>query len=193
MAIAYATVANGGTVVTPHVGMQIEDAAGRVLREIEPPPRRHVNVNPDLPGGDPRRHARGGAERRRHLLRRSSAASRSRSRARPGPRNGCRHAEQSWYIVLAPYPNPRIVTAVTIEEGGFGAESAAPAALEDPRGLLRQAHDRPRRPQRGEPGLMYATRARQARPEPFVARPGIVERLGLPYMDATLALSPRSR
>jgi rod shape determining protein RodA len=36
---------------------------------------------------------------------------------------------------------------------------------------------------------MYATRARQARPEPFVARPGIVERLGLPYMDATLALS----
>ena len=27
-----------------------------------------------------------------------------------------------------PYPNPRIVTVVTIEEGGFGAESAAPAA-----------------------------------------------------------------
>ena len=32
--------------------------------------------------------------------------------------------------MLAPYPNPRIVTAVTIEEGGFGAESAAPAALQ---------------------------------------------------------------
>jgi cell division protein FtsI/penicillin-binding protein 2 len=31
--------------------------------------------------------------------------------------------------VLAPYPNPRIVTVVTIEEGGFGAETAAPAAL----------------------------------------------------------------
>ena len=40
------------------------------------------------------------------------------------------HGNQSWYIVLAPYPNPRIVTAVTIEEGGFGAESAAPAAKE---------------------------------------------------------------
>jgi penicillin-binding protein 2 len=39
------------------------------------------------------------------------------------------HADQSWYIVLAPYPDPRIVTAVTFEEGGFGAESAAPAAL----------------------------------------------------------------
>jgi len=36
---------------------------------------------------------------------------------------------------------------------------------------------------------MYATRARQARPEAFAVRPGIAERLGLPYMDAPLALS----
>jgi cell division protein FtsI/penicillin-binding protein 2 len=31
---------------------------------------------------------------------------------------------------MAPYPTPKIVTAVTIEEGGFGAESAAPVALD---------------------------------------------------------------
>ncbi|HWP33760.1 MAG TPA: rod shape-determining protein RodA [Solirubrobacterales bacterium] len=37
--------------------------------------------------------------------------------------------------------------------------------------------------------MMYATRARQARPEPFAVRPGIAERLGLPYMDAPLALA----
>jgi rod shape determining protein RodA len=36
---------------------------------------------------------------------------------------------------------------------------------------------------------MYATRARQARPEPFAVHPGIAERLGLPYMDGALALS----
>jgi len=35
---------------------------------------------------------------------------------------------------------------------------------------------------------MYATRARQARIEPFAVRPGIAERLGLPYMDAPLGL-----
>jgi penicillin-binding protein 2 len=40
------------------------------------------------------------------------------------------HADQSWYLVLAPYPDPKIVTAVTIEEGGFGAEAAAPVALD---------------------------------------------------------------
>jgi rod shape determining protein RodA len=36
---------------------------------------------------------------------------------------------------------------------------------------------------------MYATRTRRARPEPFALRPGIAERLGLPYMDATLGLA----
>jgi len=29
---------------------------------------------------------------------------------------------------MAPYKDPRIVVAVTIERGGFGAEAAAPAA-----------------------------------------------------------------
>jgi rod shape determining protein RodA len=36
---------------------------------------------------------------------------------------------------------------------------------------------------------MYATRARRARPEPFALHPGLAERLGLPYMDGTMALS----
>ncbi len=36
---------------------------------------------------------------------------------------------------------------------------------------------------------MYATRTRQARPEPFAARPSVGERLGLAYMDAPLALA----
>lgn len=36
---------------------------------------------------------------------------------------------------------------------------------------------------------MYATRTRRARPEPFALRPGIAERLGLPYMDATLGVA----
>jgi penicillin-binding protein 2 len=35
--------------------------------------------------------------------------------------------DQSWYVALAPYPNPEIVVALTIERGGFGADAAAPA------------------------------------------------------------------
>jgi rod shape determining protein RodA len=37
--------------------------------------------------------------------------------------------------------------------------------------------------------MMYATRARRARPEAFAVRPGIAERLGLPYMDPALSIS----
>ena len=36
--------------------------------------------------------------------------------------------DQSWYIAVAPYDDPRYVVAVTIERGGFGADTAAPAA-----------------------------------------------------------------
>jgi penicillin-binding protein 2 len=127
MAIAYATLGNGGTVVTPHLGMEVMDPAGRVLREIDPGPRRHVDIKPETrqlimeglhlatsgPGGTatpvfnefpiPIAGKTGTAERAGHAY------------------------NQSWFISLAPYPNPNIVTVVTIEEGGFGAESAAPA------------------------------------------------------------------
>jgi rod shape determining protein RodA len=37
--------------------------------------------------------------------------------------------------------------------------------------------------------MMYATRTRRSRPEPFTVRPGIAERLGLPYMDPALAFA----
>ena len=36
--------------------------------------------------------------------------------------------DQSWYMALAPYPNPKYVVAATIEQGGFGVDSAAPVA-----------------------------------------------------------------
>ncbi len=127
MAVAYSTLGNGGTVVTPHLGLEVQDAAGRVLREIDPGPRRHVKINPESralimeglhlatsgPGGTatsvfsefpiPIAGKTGTAERYGHAM------------------------NMSWFISLAPYPNPNVVTVVVIEEGGFGAESAAPA------------------------------------------------------------------
>lgn len=129
MAIAYATVANGGTVVTPHVGMEVDDAAGRVLREFEPPRRRHVHVDPAyrdaiLEGLHEAAQSPGGTSYAIFGGFPVPVAGKTGTAQRPP------NPDQSWYIVLAPYPNPRIVTAVTIEQGGFGAESAAPAALQ---------------------------------------------------------------
>jgi penicillin-binding protein 2 len=127
MAVAYATLANGGTVVTPHVGLQVDDAAGRVLKEFGPKPRRHIHIDPE--------YREAIMEGLHDAAQNGAGTSFSVFGSFPIPVAGKTgtaqrppHADQSWYGVLAPYPNPRIVTFVTMEEGGFGVESAAPAA-----------------------------------------------------------------
>jgi penicillin-binding protein 2 len=127
MAVAYATLANGGTVVTPHVGLQVDDAAGRVKKELDPQPRRHVHIDPEYRSAileGLHDAAQNGAGTSFSVFGNFPipVAGKTGTAQRPP------HADQSWYGVLAPYPNPRIVTFVTMEEGGFGAESAAPAA-----------------------------------------------------------------
>jgi penicillin-binding protein 2 len=127
MAVAYATLANGGTVVTPHVGKEIDDPAGRVLKEFDPKPRRHVHIDPEYRAAileGLHDAAQNGAGTSFDVFGDFPVpvAGKTGTAQRTG------HADQSWYGVLAPYPNPRIVTFVTMEEGGFGAESAAPAA-----------------------------------------------------------------
>ena len=74
------------------------------------------------------------------------------------------HADQSWYAVLAPYPNPRIVTVVTMEEGGFGAESAAPAALQILEAYFDKHASSVAAGGNGAAGMMYATRSRPGPP-----------------------------
>jgi len=128
MAVAYAALGNGGTVVTPHLGLEIEDAAGRVQKEFDPGARRHLKIDPGTRSAilEGLHDAAQGPSGTSHVIFDSfpvPVAGKTGTAER-----GLGHADQSWYAVLAPYPNPRIVTVVTIEEGGFGAESAAPAA-----------------------------------------------------------------
>ncbi len=127
MAVAYATLANGGTVVTPHIGLQVDDAAGRVQREFDPKPRRHIHIDPEYRAAileGLHDAAQNGAGTSFEVFGNFpiEVAGKTGTAQRPP------HLDQSWYGVLAPYPDPRIVTFVTMEEGGFGAESAAPAA-----------------------------------------------------------------
>ena len=128
LAIAYAALASDGTIVTPHVGMEVEDAAGRVLEEFAPGPRRKVKIDPGyraavLEGLHQAAQVSGGTSYGVFGGFPVPVAGKTGTAERPG------HGDQSWYAVVAPYPDPRIVTIVTVEEGGFGAEAAAPAAL----------------------------------------------------------------
>jgi penicillin-binding protein 2 len=129
MAIAYAALGNDGKIVTPHVGMEVEDAAGRVLKEFDPAVRRRFHIDAGyreaiLEGLHEAAQVSGGTAASVFGGFPVPVAGKTGTAERPG------HADQSWFAVLAPYPDPRIVTVVTIEEGGFGAESAAPAALQ---------------------------------------------------------------
>jgi penicillin-binding protein 2 len=130
MAVAYAALGNGGTILSPHLGMEVMDPAGRVLREIDPGPRRHVNIKPEsrqliMEGLHLATSGPGGTATSVFSEFPVAIAGKTGTAERAG------HAyNQSWFISLAPYPNPNVVTVVTIEEGGFGAESAAPANKE---------------------------------------------------------------
>jgi penicillin-binding protein 2 len=127
MAVAYATIANGGLVVRPHVGLLVEDAAGRVVHEIDPPPARHIRIDPEwreviLDGLHDAAQSTGGTSYSVFGGFEVPVAGKTGTAERPP------YADQSWYVVLAPYPDPELVVSVTFEQGGFGVDAAAPAA-----------------------------------------------------------------
>ncbi|MEX0993726.1 MAG: penicillin-binding protein 2 [Solirubrobacterales bacterium] len=126
MAIAYAAVANGGRVVTPHLGQRVEDAKGRTLQRVQPGPQREVEISPTT---------RNTIMKALHLATQGdgtsakvfenfpvSVAGKTGTAVRPG------QGDQAWYVAMAPYPNPQIVVATTVERGGYGADTAAPVA-----------------------------------------------------------------
>jgi penicillin-binding protein 2 len=128
MAVAYAAIGNGGDVVRPHVGMEVQDSNGSVVQEIDPGPQRHIDINPQyrsaiLEGLHLAAQAPGGTSYPVFGSFPVPVAGKTGTAQRYV--NGV-ESDQSWYMCLAPYPNPNIVVAATIEHGGFGVEAAAP-------------------------------------------------------------------
>ena len=127
LAVSYATIANGGYVVRPHLGQRVEDADGRVIQEFNQPSRRKLDIK------------EGNRQAIMDGLRMAASAPGGTSagvfKDFPVPvcgktgtaEKGLGRADQSWYAGLAPCPNPRYVVVATFESGGFGADTAAPA------------------------------------------------------------------
>jgi penicillin-binding protein 2 len=134
LALAYAALANGGTLVRPHLGERIESVAGKVVERIEPPPRRRLQISQEA-----RETILGGMER---AAMEPGGTSFSVFGGFPfaiaGKTGTAERGEgvpdQSWYGAIAPYYDPKVVVVATIERGGFGVEAAAPVVariLED--------------------------------------------------------------
>ncbi len=129
LAVAYATIANGGTVVEPHLGLRIEDADGGPIQELEFDGERSLNIA---------REHRSAIMEGLHLAANESGGTSADVFAgfpidiagKTGTAENTDGIDQSWYAALAPYPDPRYVVVATFEDGGFGAETAAPAVRE---------------------------------------------------------------
>ncbi len=136
MAVAYSTLANAymnegnGEVVTPHIGKQIDESGGGLLQSLSFPPKRHVHLNAtDLglvmqgiheaasePGGTSADVWAGWNQSAHPVYGKTGTAQ----------HEGLE--DQSWYMCYVGDPQRPIVIAVTVEQGGFGAETAAPIA-----------------------------------------------------------------
>jgi penicillin-binding protein 2 len=131
MAVAYAAIENGGTIIKPHVGLEVDNANGTVLQKIDPPAQRRINVDPanlqairdglraaaSQPGGTSADVFNG-------------FPSQFPVSGKTGTAQHANQADQSWYVCFVPDGKRPIVVAVTVEQGGFGAMAAAPAARE---------------------------------------------------------------
>ncbi len=127
MAVAYSAIANGGDVVRPHVGLEVQDPRGRVVQEIDPAPQRNLDIDPTyskaiLEGIHMAAQSPGGTSYPVFGNFPIPMAGKT------GTAERYPQGDQSWYVALAPYPNPQIAVATTIEQGGFGVDSAAPVA-----------------------------------------------------------------
>jgi penicillin-binding protein 2 len=136
MAVAYSTLANAymhggnGVVVRPHIGLDIEDAQGRLVQGLGYPPARHVHLNDEYlsdvmegiheaasqPGGTSA-DVWSGWDQEQHPV-----------YGKTGTAEHIGKEDQSWYMCYIADPNRPILIAVTVEQGGFGAETAAPIA-----------------------------------------------------------------
>jgi penicillin-binding protein 2 len=134
LAVAYAALANGGTVVTPHLAKAVLDPAGHPVERLAFEPQRKLK----LTGLDAIRE---GVFRAANEPGGTSywvfkdfspqvAGKTGTAEVPPG-------SDHSWYASWAPASHPRYVVVVLIEHGGFGSTAAAPAAKEIYQALFR--------------------------------------------------------
>jgi penicillin-binding protein 2 len=126
LAVAYAGLATDH-IVRPHLGQRIENSAGQVKQQLEEPKPRKLDIPGEyrsaiLDGLRGAASAPGGT---------STPVFQSFPIQIAGKTGTAEHLgrpDQSWYVALAPWPDPKYVVAVTDEAGGFGADTAAPMA-----------------------------------------------------------------
>jgi penicillin-binding protein 2 len=128
-AVAYSTFANGGTRYAPQVASEIVDPlTGKVIKKLAPQVTGHVGISPTnysamLQGfegvvSNPNGTAYGdfqGFPASWNLAGKTGTAS-----------NQQGLEPNSWFVAFGPNPNPTYLVLAVIDQGGYGAQAAAP-------------------------------------------------------------------
>jgi penicillin-binding protein 2 len=129
LAVAYSAIANGGTVIRPHIGLEVDTPDGTVLQKIQPPAARHINVAPAYLDAI-RAGLRAAASQQGGTSADVMGDFPQQVYGKTGTAQQNGKADQSWYACFVPdtATSKPILVVVTVEQGGFGAAAAAPAA-----------------------------------------------------------------
>jgi len=141
MARFYALIANGGKLVRPHVVQDVQEGGGsrrspaRVVHSFTPPPARSVGLDPYY-----LQAVQDGLYQATHSSTGTAtgvfgtfpiAIAGKTGTAQKDPSTD--QKDQSWWCGYGPADGsepPELVVCALIENGGFGADAAAPAALQ---------------------------------------------------------------
>jgi penicillin-binding protein 2 len=129
LAVAYAALANGGTIVRPHAADEAERPNGTVIERIAPPPVRNLNVNP-IYLTTIRQGLRAAASQPRGTSSDVFGSFPEPVYGQVGTAQYNAQQDYAWYagFVPASATSKPIVVVVAVAQGGFGDTAAAPVA-----------------------------------------------------------------
>lgn len=174
LAMAYAAIANGGTLYVPQLAERILSPDGEVIEAFPPRVRRRVEVDREhlaymvdalygvvndrkgtaheamLKDGVPVAGKTGTAQVARRKLPEGEDPSRAWYYRR----------SHAWFAGFAPAGDPELVAVVLVEHGGRGGKYAAPIAIQALQEALGDAHEEARAEKQGRKGTLTARRSR---------------------------------
>jgi penicillin-binding protein 2 len=128
-AVAYATFANGGTRYAPQVASEVVDpTTGKMVQTIAPKVLGHVSLPPSI--SEPILQGLEGVIANKKGTAYGAfqgfpaswnLAGKTGTATNPGAKE-----PNSWFVAFGPNPNPQYVVLAVIDQGGYGAEAAAP-------------------------------------------------------------------
>ncbi|MDD9947635.1 MAG: penicillin-binding protein 2 [Myxococcales bacterium] len=144
LAMAYAAIANGGTLYVPQVVRSVDDPDGTSVAEFGPRVRRQVDVDPDhlkkvtdgmhgvvndMKGTAFGARVVGGVP----MAGKTGTAQVAKRKLQPGedPRRAWYYRRShAWFAGFAPARDPKLAVVVLVEHGGDGGKNAAPIATQ---------------------------------------------------------------